>query len=287
MKYEYKYASEEDGEEISALLENIEFKGEISLAYCRRPNAVLSLSKEGDKSIFVIVRDGNGKIIGTGACIIKGDIAYLTGLRAVKLANIPKCYELLCKFCRSNGVRITYTTILEDNIGVQKMLEKQRPNMPNYIRHSEYTVNIIRKNLHINDKNKLLKKGDTYILQNQQNEEIARGKAVIQWDYKQYIIKHYSIKMRIAKIFLKWIPDENKVLKFFTLREVITKDNAALKSFLKHMSQLPLEGSFFLYGGADCPVKSFKYKSIVYIVDWNKSISNASDIKIDIEISDL
>ncbi|MDR0571131.1 MAG: hypothetical protein LBG71_07955 [Clostridiales Family XIII bacterium] len=287
MGYSYEFATEQDGEEISRLLEDVEFKGEISIAYCRRPNAVLSLAKDGDKSTFVIAKDNDGKIVGVGACVIKGDIAYLTGLRAIRRTNIPKCYEMLRGFCAQNNVRLTYTTILSDNISVQTMLEKKRANMPYYLRHSEWVVNIIRKNLKIKDKNRLVKSGGGYVLENPHGEELARGKVVEQWDYKQYVVKRYGWKLKLAKRFFKWMPNENEVLKFFTLREVAAKDNTALESFLRHTSRLPLEGNFFLYGGAFCPVKSIKYKSIVYIVDWDKTIEDVSNIQLNVEISDL
>jgi len=287
MAYRYEYATELDGAEIAELLEAIDFKGEVSLAYCRRPNAVLSLARDGDKSTFVIAKDNNGKIIGCGGCVINGDIAYLTGLRANKRANIPKCYELLREFCKNNGVKLTYTTILEDNIGVQKMLEKQRPNMPNYLRYGECVVNIIRKNLKIKDNNKLLNDSKFYVLENQQGEELARGKAVEQWDYKQYVVKHYGWKMRLAKRFLKWLPNENEVLKFFMLCNVEAKNEIAFNSFLRHISNLPLQGNFFLCGSDFCPVKSMKYKSIVYIVDWNKTMKDTSNIQLNIEIDKL
>jgi len=287
MAYRYEYATELDGVEITELLETIDFKGEISIAYCRRPNAVLSLVRDGDKSTFVIARDNNGKLIGCGGCVINGEIAYLTGLRASKKANIPKCYELLREFCKNNSVKLTYTTILEENISVQNMLEKRRPNMPNYLRHSECVVNIIRKNLKTKDDNKLSQAGEFYVLANQQGEELARGKVVEQWDYKQYVVKHYGWKLRLAKRFFKWLPDENEVLKFFTLCNVKVKNDIALDSFLRHISNLPLQGNFFLYGGDFCPVKSMKYKSIVYIVDWDKTINDVSNIQLNIEIDKL
>ena len=287
MLLHYKLAAEQDGEEISRLLEDVEFKGEVSIAYCRRPNAVLSLARDGDKSAFVIGKDNEGNIAGCGACVINRDIAYLTGLRAARRGNIPKCYELLREFCAKNNVRLTYTTILKENVKVQAMLEKQRPFMPNYLRHSELVVNIIRKNLRIKDKNKLVQNGEFYVLVNSLGGEIARGKALEQWDYKQYVVKHYSRKMRLFKHFFRWMPNENEVLKFFTLREVDAKDNPSLESFLRHISKLPNQGNFFLYGGEFCPVKSWKYRSIVYIVDWEKTISDVSNIQLNIEISDL
>jgi len=62
---------------------------------------------------------------------------------------------------------------------------------------------------------------------------------------------------------------------------------AALESFLRHVSRLPLDGGFFLYGGPLCPVKSIKYKSIVYIVDWDRTMSDVSNIKLNVEVADL
>ena len=284
----YEFATEKDGEEIAALLEDTEFKGGVSIAYCRRPNAVLSLARDGDKSTFVLGRNSEGKIIGVGGCTIKGDIAYLTGLRAIAPGNIPKAYQLIREFCAENGVKLTYTTILEDNISVQKMLEKKRASMPYYLRHSELVTNIIRKKQRVKDNNTLTLEDDGYyVLRDPSGTEIARGKAVEQWDYKQYVVKKYGWQLRLIKPFIKWLPEENEVLKFFTLREVIADDTGSLESFLRHISRLPLEGNFFLYGGADCPVKSIKYRSIVYVVDWYKTIDDASKIELKVEVADL
>lgn len=284
----YEYATEKDGEEIAAILEDTEFKGGISIAYCRRPNAVLSLAKDGEKSTFVVGRNTEGKITGVGGCTIKGDVAYLTGLRVVSPSNIPKAYRLIQEFCNENGVKLTYTTILESNISAQKMLEKKRASMPYYLRHSELVTNIIQKRLKVKDKNTLaLEEGGFYVLRELSGGEIARGKVVEQWDYKQYVVKKYGWQLRLLKPFIRWLPNENEVLKFFTLREVAASDNAALESFLRHVSRIPLQGDFFIYGGADCPVRSIKYRSIVYIVDWDKSIEDVSKIQLNVEVADL
>ena len=286
--FTYEYATEKDGEEIAALLEDTEFKGDISIAYCRRPNAVLSLAKDSDKSTFVISRNGEGNIIGVGGCTINGDVAYLTGLRAVETVNIPKAYQLIREFCMKNGVRLTYTTILEDNIAAQKMLEKKRASMPYYLRHSLLVTNIIRKRLRVKDKNILTLEDDGfYVLRGSSGNELARGRAVEQWEYKQYVVKKYGWKLRLLKPFVRWLPNENEVLKFFTLREVTASDDTTLESFLRHVSHVPLQGNFFLYGGSYCPVKSNKYRSIVYVVDWDKTIDDVSEIQIDVEVANL
>ena len=285
----YEYATEKDGEEIAALLEEAEFKGGISIAYCRRPNAVLSLAQDSDKSAYVIARNSDGKIIGVGGCAITGDVAYLTGMRAVVTPmNIPKAYGLLREFCAENNVATTYTTILEDNVSVQKMLEKKRPSMPYYLRHSTLVTNIIKKGLRVKDKNRLSLEADGfYVLRGICGGELARGKAVEQWNYKQYVVKKYGWQLRLLKPFIKWLPNENEVLRFFTLREVVGCDAAAVESFLRHVSHLPLQGDFFLYGGPDCPVKSIKYRSIVYVVDWDKTIKDVSRIQLDVEPANL
>jgi len=286
--FTYEYATEKDGEEIATLLEDTEFKGGISIAYCRRPNAVTSLARDGEKSTWVVVRNTEGKIIGVGGCVIQGTTAYLTGLRAVSPGNIPKAYQLIHDFCVASGVTLTYTTILADNIAVQKMLEKKRPIMPHYLRHSELVTNIIHKKLRIKDKNKLTPEDDGFfVLCDPSGKELARGRAVEQWDYKQYVVKKYGWQLRLIKPFIKWLPNENEVLKFFTLRDVAAKDSTALENFLRHISRLPLQGNFFIYGGANCPVKSIKYRSIVYVVDWDKTIEDASAIQLNVEVADL
>jgi hypothetical protein len=286
--YTYSFATVDDGEEIAELLENVTFSGEISLAYCRRPNAVLSLEKEGDFSAFVIAKDGS-KIIAAGACVIKNNIAYLTGLRANKPVNIPKCYKMLGNFIKEHNAKLTYTTILSDNISVMRMLEKKRANMPFYLPYGECVTHIIRKNLRINDKNSLDFQDDFFILKSANNIETARAKVIEQYDYKQYVVKKYGPKMRFLKKIFKWIPDENEILKFFTLSDVSANDEKSLESLLRHISNIDKPGEFFLYGGQNvtCPVKSIKYKSVVYIVDWDKNITDLSNINLNIEISDL
>jgi hypothetical protein len=141
--------------------------------------------------------------------------------------------------------------------------------------------------LRIRDNNKLVQDGDFYVLTSPNGEELVRGKAVEQWNFKQYVIKHYGWKLKLASRFLRWMPKKDEVLKFFTLHEVTVKNSAELESFLRHISQLPREGSFFLYGGTSCPVKSIKYKSIVYIVDWDKTIEDVSRILYNVEIANL
>ena len=91
------------------------------------------------------------------------------------------------------------------------------------------------------------------------------------------------------KTFIGWIPKEGEVLKFFTLADVKANDGIALESLLRHASNMDFAGNFFLYGGISsiCPVKSLKYKSVVYIVDWEKKMQNAEGIELKLEVADL
>jgi hypothetical protein len=273
----YEWAAAADGEEVAALLESVVFKGGIALTYGRRPNAVLSLARDGEKSAVCVVRD-NGRIVATGACVINTVdvrgvpriVAYLTGMRAVQHVNIPKAYAMVRAFCRENAVEYTYTTILKDNAAVRRMLEKRRACMPDYVRHSTFRTNVVKTGLKVRDGNVLSPEGGTYALRDEKGDVVASGRALEQWDYKQYTVKKYSGKYRLLKRALRWMPDEGEVLRFFALSRVRAKDDASLGSFLRHVSNIDTACAFFIHGGDTCPVPHLTYESLVYLVDWDK-----------------
>ena len=162
-KYIYEFAAEKDGEEIASLLERKAFQGDVNICYAKRPNAYISISKDGEKNAIVIARNTQTQeIAGVGICIINemyvsGEIVkvgYLCGLRTDEnsTVNIVKSYKMLKNFCSLNNVKYTYTTILKDNLYAQKMLTKKRKTVPAYIPHSKYVVNIIKKGLRTNPK---------------------------------------------------------------------------------------------------------------------------------------
>lgn len=254
-KYVYEFATESDGEEISALLEQASFKGDFELVYAKRPNAYSSINKDGKKNAVVIARDcKTNKIVGVGICIINEmivaeeivNVGYLCGLRVDKnsTVNIVKSYKMLQEFCNENNVKYTYTTILPDNLYAIKMLTKKRKSMPLYVKHSDYAVYIIRKNLKFKSKQKCvkatakdfdklfafiqsesknkeffpsltaenLKHGfwgltyeDFYLLKNDNDEILCCGILWNQWDYKQLVLKRYSFKYMILKFFASMI----------------------------------------------------------------------------------
>lgn len=139
-------AKPEHGKELIEILEENDFKGRISLIYTRRPDAYLSLKKEGEQVNIVICRDlENDLIISFGACAIRKwyvnrrmeQVGYLFGLRARKkyrgtYAVISKGYEFLYSFYKQSQIPFFITTILEENLYARKLLEKKRTFMPYY-----------------------------------------------------------------------------------------------------------------------------------------------------------
>ena len=320
-KYIYEPACESDGEEISRLLEKTAFDGGISLVYAKRPNAFVSVNKDCEKSIIVVGRDIKTKEIkGVGICqifkmLINGkpeQVAYLGGLRIDEdsALNIVEAYKIIEKFIKENNIKYTYTTILEDNIYTQKMLTKRRKVMPLYQKISDYTVNIfppkikyksdfICRKATISDIEKLKqfinKKTediiffpdindleDFYVLSDKDENILCCGKLWEQTDYKQLIIKKYSLKYRILKNLsnpiLKLLnypqfPNENEIIKYQTLSFVLYENEENLKDFIKQISHL-IDYNFFVYGSTnnDIDFAPIKYKSFVYLVDWDKNI---------------
>lgn len=340
-KYVYEFAKESDGEEISALLEQASFKGDFELVYAKRPNAYSSINKDGKKNAVVIARDcKTNKIVGVGICIINEmivaeevvNVGYLSGLRVDKnsTVNIVKSYKMLQEFCNENNVKYTYTTILPDNLYAIKMLTKKRKSMPLYLKHSDYAVHIIRKNLKFksqykcskatdNDFDKLLafiksesknkeffahltaetlKNGffglcynDFYLLKDDNGEILCCGILWHQWNYKQLLLKRYSFKYKVLKAFASVIlkllkypkpPEENGIIKYPTLSFCLSKGdnpdyfNDFTKQVSNHVSD---ECEFFVYGATANSVQSkkidkisaVKYKSFVYLIDWDKA----------------
>lgn len=321
-KYKYELAKVSDGKEISDLLERTAFKGDISLIYSRRPNAVLSINKDCTASAVVVGREiETEKIKGIGVCqiyrmLVNGkydNVAYLGGFRIDNdsCLNIVEAYKILENFIKENNVKYTFTTILEDNIYAQKMLTKKRKIMPYYLKTADFTVNIFAKNLKHNsnqtcekikeNEKPQLKKfidfyskdktffpeikhlDNFYVLKDNKNNILVCGKLWEQTDYKQLIIKKYSLKYKILKtVFnpvLKFFsypkfPNENEIVKYETLSYVLYKNEKSLADFIQQMSS-QIKYDFFVYGNTSelKEIKpSIKYKSYVYLVDWDKNI---------------
>jgi hypothetical protein len=156
-RYELRLATREDGDQILRVYESGEFQGNISVLYTRRPNPYDSLMKEGEQVVMPVVYDREtGVMIGVGCCLIRkayisGELkstGYLTGLKLLpeyrkRFPYITQVYQYLYEQT-SSLVDYYYTTILLENVSVQKMLEKKRKNMPAYDFQGVYTVYCFR-----------------------------------------------------------------------------------------------------------------------------------------------
>lgn len=158
-EFEFSIASSGDAEELLELFEDMEFSGDISVLFTRRPDPYHSLMIEGEKIVIPIVRDiKNGKICAMGCCIIRkafinGEVkttGYLTSLKINReykslLSVMKRVYRFLYDETK-DYVDIYYTTILEDNKSAQRLLEKKRRGMPMYKYEGNYTVYCFDKN---------------------------------------------------------------------------------------------------------------------------------------------
>lgn len=152
-QFELRLATEKDAEQILKIYECGEFKGKISVLYTRRPNPYLSLLEEGDQVIMPVIYDLETDVIcAVGCCVVRRafiqgeikNVAYLTGLKILpeyrkRVPYIAKVYQFLYEQTKEI-VDFYYTTILLENVNVQKMLEKKRKNMPTYNFKGNYTV---------------------------------------------------------------------------------------------------------------------------------------------------
>ncbi len=152
-KYVFTQATKEDEKGIVSLFEQQSFEGGIGVQYLRGSAPMQSFFAEGNNVVSVVVKDSEceNKIIGLGVCVVKKgyvsgkicNIGYLTGLKLLKeyqkkFTGIAKAYDFINE-ASDNKIDYFYSTILSDNIYVQKMLEKKRKTMPTYNFLCNYT----------------------------------------------------------------------------------------------------------------------------------------------------
>ena len=175
---ELRPATTMDADQILKIYECEEFDGNISVIYTRRPNPYLSLLEEGEQVFLFVLYDHRADIIcGVGGCVIrqayiKGKIkktGYLNGLKLLpqyrrKVPNIANAYESIHEKTK-DLVEFYYTTILIENVKVQRMLEKKRKNMPSYTLKGIYTVYCLPAGKHIEKNNYNLECGNIDFLE--------------------------------------------------------------------------------------------------------------------------
>lgn len=157
-RFLFERATAQDSDEILNILEEASFKGHISLIYTRRPDAYWSFTQEGEAVDLIVARDTQyGKIAGFGACAIRtlfvngipARVGYLFGLRVARayLKKFPilhRGYAYLQTLHQTKNVACYITTILEENLDVQAMLEKRRDFMPTYQPCGKYEIFALR-----------------------------------------------------------------------------------------------------------------------------------------------
>lgn len=151
-RYRYELARPGDSLEILQILEETDFKGQISLVYTRRPDPYGSFAMEGRGTIVIVGRDlQKGQLAGMGAyttrrLYVNGaptEVGYLFGLRVRQEYRktallLPQGYRMLQTLLQGSGVKYHLTTILAENKTTQQLLEKQRPFMPGYLPLTRY-----------------------------------------------------------------------------------------------------------------------------------------------------
>ncbi|MCK5170453.1 MAG: hypothetical protein KAQ75_11295, partial [Bacteroidales bacterium] len=154
-RYKFELANSSDSRELREIMEEEHSPGSISLIYTRRPDAMTSFGMEGDRTSVIVCRDLENKIIaGFGALAIRklfinrqeSNVGYLFGIKVRKeyrkKIRIYKGFELLeSQFA---DIPFHYTTILDDNPSVQKMMEKKRLYIPAYIPYGKNNIYILK-----------------------------------------------------------------------------------------------------------------------------------------------
>lgn len=149
-------ATPDHGPELAAIYDSDDgFDGDIAVRFLRGADPYASLLAEGDAVVVPVLRDAGGRAVGMGACVVRtawvnGEqrrVGYLTGMKLVPEVRrsfrlIPQVYELIAAHTRD--VDLFVTTILSSNVAAQRMLERQRPGMPEYRRIGTYTTHSFR-----------------------------------------------------------------------------------------------------------------------------------------------
>ena len=153
-RFYFKIAEKSDSSELMEIIEANEFKGNISLLYTRRQDAYSSFMMEGEKVLITALKDKLcNKLVGFGACAINKlyineeikKCGYLFGLRGRdeyrrKFPVLNKGYDYLFNELKEDDIYLYFTTILEGNLDVIKLLEKKRSFMPVYDYVGNYDV---------------------------------------------------------------------------------------------------------------------------------------------------
>ena len=150
-RYTLRMAEPQDDAGIRAIFESGSFAGGLSVQYLR-PSPLASFAADGEDVRMMIVHDNEqNRTAAVGGAVVRTEYlsgkpercAYLTGLKIhadyqKQLYFIARAYQYLGE--RLTDCKCCYSTILDDNAAVIKMLEKKHKNMPEYRYVGHYTT---------------------------------------------------------------------------------------------------------------------------------------------------
>lgn len=153
-RFIYDLATRDDNPQLAEIINQLNFKGSISLQYSRDPDVYGSFLKEGEKVKVMVLRDlKENKIAGFGAFGINSlyvngkpeKTAYIFSLRVNQKYNrfifkLRGGYAFMFKMLQKMGIKYYYTTILQSNDPVKAFLEKGYKQMPRYQNRGDYFV---------------------------------------------------------------------------------------------------------------------------------------------------
>ena len=280
-KIEFKIIKDNSyANEINEILAEEEMDSLLKIKYIKYPDLFHSLEKDGIKPPIIVVGidKENDNIVGVGACtVLEGKIGYLNSFRIRKSyrnkVKFSEAYRKLIEESRKSGVKKIVTTILSENKAAEKILTRQRKNMPIY----EFLKNVNFYSIKNRNKGKLSIDDEYRAIYKDMEIHIKKkeNKIYVAEDYK----KIYSFLYRIRKIisFLGYpeLPEKGKKLNFLYVE--IYSERMDRKIFLeavKYLQNMGLDCDFFMMGAYEgtfsdkvlSSLKSFKYKSRLYKV---------------------
>lgn len=151
-RYTLRLAVPADDAGIRAIFAQSSFSGGIGLRYLRGESPVASFRADGEEARLLVILDNQTETVAAvGGAVVREEYlggvpakcAYLTGLKIrqeyrKQILFIPQAYRFLhghltdCTCC--------YTTILDENESVIRMMEKQHRHMPEYRYLGHYTT---------------------------------------------------------------------------------------------------------------------------------------------------
>jgi len=157
-KFYFEYASKTDGTSLLELLEEKVLDTMIPLVCTRVPNAYLSYSFEGEKTILALCKESKtGEIAGLGVCIIKTlyvngqreKVGYFEEVRLKKAYQenqflIPQMYQFLYNACKEEDISYYITNKTGEKTPEEELLGRKRSYMPDFIYLDDYELFICK-----------------------------------------------------------------------------------------------------------------------------------------------